>query len=69
VELKRITLYFLNHEDMSDTEIVNSLERNRYVPAEQIKIETTDIGEWSDDHQCNLVDYDLSHEFKEADTL
>lgn len=66
-ELKRVTFYFLNHEDMSDAEIVNSLERNDYVPAEQIKIETVDIGVWSDDHRCNLVDYDLSQEFKEDD--
>ena len=67
MKLKRVTFYFVDHDNVNNDEIPQLLQDyrfpNRCISPEQITVEETDIGEWSDEHRCNCLYYDLSREF------
>jgi len=67
VKLKRVTFYFIDHDDVENDEVEELLQDyhfpNRCISPRQVSTEEVDIGKWDDDHRCNYLNYDLSKEF------
>lgn len=49
----KIEVLVIDHKEMGEKEIVQALENTRYVYPRVMKVQSADVGEWSDDHPLN----------------
>ena len=60
MEIHKVTLYVIDHNEMGEEDVKDTLECTRYsnhcMNPEVALIETREIGEWHDDIVYNLTD-------------
>lgn len=54
MKMHKFEVYVLDSENLGADNIVSELDQNRYFSVVVKAQETTDIGEWSDDHELNM---------------
>lgn len=58
MKVYKIELMIIDHDEIGEEEIIEILENTRYpnrcISPDVKKIESRDIGEWSDDHPLNF---------------
>jgi hypothetical protein len=68
MKAKKVTFYFVDHDEVDNDEIISTMDctrfPNRCISPQNTTVDEVDIGEWDDDHRCNFCDYDLSKEFE-----
>lgn len=64
MKLRKITMYVLDFEGMSDQDFKYHLTNDRYLSIKLDKIEEADIGEWHDDHELNKQGADYGKYFR-----
>jgi hypothetical protein len=64
-KLRKVVLYIVEVEPMSESDIVAELRNMKYLPNVKIEsLETKDIGEWHDGHELNKINADHEKYFK-----
>lgn len=63
-----VILTIIDHDNLGADGVKMEIENVRYpndcLSPHVLKIETADIGEWSNEHPLNQIDADWSHYFK-----
>lgn len=65
MKLFRVVSYVLDLEGMGHDSIVEQMENCKYISLHVREVRQADIGEWSDDHECNKRGCDYSKFFSE----